>query len=78
MFIPEGESGLKNLNLLYKGDPHPPNDLRCCWQYQVIPEGKYINGIRVKTDDPSGKITRLDFLLGGVETETSSSEDAPN
>ena len=29
--------------------------------------GKYINGIRVNTDDPSGKIKRFDILLGGYE-----------
>ena len=43
--------------------------------YQEIPEGMYIIGLRVKTDDPSGSITRLDLLLSeGRETEPEPAE----
>ena len=64
MLKSSGETGLKDFRVRYIGAEEAFTDQERL--HMNIPRGKYINGMRAKTDDPSGKITRLDFLLGGT------------
>ena len=60
------DDGLSDFQIMYQDDEEIIWE-GCCQQSLEIPQGKYINGMRVATNDQVGKITRLDFLLGGED-----------
>ena len=58
---------MKQFEVRYRGEEDTQFPVECCWEQLTIPFGMYINGIRINTENPNGKITRLDLLLGGIE-----------
>lgn len=62
--------GIKQLQFVYQSDskeskwPGNPYVDRAGWMSHRLDKCRKIVGIKAKTDDPSGVITRIDFLIG--------------